>query len=111
MTTILKIAGKGQVTIPSRLRAEIGISGRGLLKASARRGSILLTPVVASADYTPAQRRAIDAHLALSEADIKAGRTYGPFDSVQEMVASMKRELKARTDSQKTARKTPKRSR
>jgi bifunctional DNA-binding transcriptional regulator/antitoxin component of YhaV-PrlF toxin-antitoxin module len=92
MTTILKMAGKGQVTIPSRLRAEIGIAGRGLLKASARRGSILLTPVVTSAEYTPRQRRAIDARLALSEEDIRSGRTYGPFDSVQQMVASMKRE-------------------
>ena len=110
MTTILKMAGKGQVTIPSRLRAEVGIAGRGLLKASARRGSILLTPVTAGAEYTTQQRRAIDARLALSEEDIKAGRTYGPFDSVQEMVASMKRELKARA-SRKPQAKQPRQSR
>ena len=111
MTTILKMAGKGQVTIPSRLRAEIGITGRGLLKASARRGSILLTPVVDDSEYTPQQRRMIDARLALSAEDIKAGRTYGPFDSVREMVASMKRELKARADSRKAVGRPLKQSR
>jgi bifunctional DNA-binding transcriptional regulator/antitoxin component of YhaV-PrlF toxin-antitoxin module len=111
MTTILRMASKGQVTIPPRLRAEIGIAGRGLLKASARRGSILLTPVVANVEYTPQQRRAIDARLALSGEDIKAGRTYGPFDSVEEMVASIKRELKARADSRRTAGKPLKPSR
>lgn len=111
MTAILKIAGKGQVTIPPRLRAEIGIAGGGLLKASARHGSILLTPIAAGEEYTSRQRRAIGARLALSAEDIKAGRTYGPFDTAAEMVASMKRELKARADSRKTAGKQPKPSR
>ena len=44
--------------------------------------------------YTPAQRRIIDAQLAEAEEDIRAGRIVGPFNTVAEMIASMKSELK-----------------
>jgi hypothetical protein len=44
----------------------------------------------------PAQRRIIDARLAESEEDLKRGRTFGPFNTANEMIASMKRELKKR---------------
>jgi len=40
-------------------------------------------------EYTPDQRRIIDARLAEGLADIKAGRTFGPFDSADEMIAHM----------------------
>jgi hypothetical protein len=47
-------------------------------------------------EYTPAQRRLIDARLAESEEDLKKGRTAGPFKSASEMIAHMKGELKKR---------------
>ena len=50
-------------------------------------------------EYTPAQRRVIDARLAESEDDVKKGRTSGPFNSAAEMISHMKGQLK------KTARK------
>jgi len=34
--------------------------------------------------------------LAESEEDLKKGRTFGPFNTADEMIASMKRELKKR---------------
>ena len=43
-----------------------------------------------------AQRRIIDARLAESAEDLKKGRTFGPFNTADEMIASMKRELKKR---------------
>ena len=48
-------------------------------------------PVAAAADdeYTPEQRRIIEAQLAEGLEDIKQGRTYGPFDTVEEMIASI----------------------
>lgn len=45
-------------------------------------------------EYTPAQRRVIDARLAESEADLKADRIAGPFKSAAEMIVHMKNELK-----------------
>jgi hypothetical protein len=41
-------------------------------------------------EYTPAQRRAIDARLAESEEDLKNGLVYGPFKNAEEMIAHMK---------------------
>lgn len=41
-------------------------------------------------EYTPEQRRTIDAQLAQGLADIKAGRVYGPFDTHEEMMASLR---------------------
>lgn len=41
----------------------------------------------ADSDYTPAQRRVIDTRLAEAEADIKAGRVHGPFNTHKEMMA------------------------
>jgi hypothetical protein len=58
------------------------------VKFAFHRGKIVITPTVlidrskfpaADDEYTPAQRRIIDARLAESEADYKAGRSYGPF--------------------------------
>jgi hypothetical protein len=40
-------------------------------------------------EYTPAQHRIIDARLGKAVADIKHGRTYGPFNTAEEMAASI----------------------
>ena len=45
-------------------------------------------------EYTPAQRRAIDARLAKSEADFKAGRTHGPFNTADEAIAFLRKRIK-----------------
>lgn len=58
----------------------------------------------AGEDYTPAQRRLIDKRLAESEAGFKRGRTYGPFDTAEEMIAHMQAALKQPRPSVKTKR-------
>jgi hypothetical protein len=58
----------------------------------------------ATDDYTSAQRRLIDARLAQSDEDLKNGRTYGPFNTADEMIASMRANLKKRGVA-KTARR------
>jgi hypothetical protein len=45
---------------------------------------------VKNSECTSEQRRIIDARLAEGLADIKAGRTFGPFSSADEMIAHMK---------------------
>ena len=43
---------------------------------------------------TPEQRRVIDARLDKADAEIKAGRTYGPFNTASEMVTHMRKRLR-----------------
>ncbi len=66
---------------------QIGVSEGDRLEASVERGIIVLTPKLpgnrsdypnVDDDYTPAQRRMIDARLAKAYDEIKQGRTYGP---------------------------------
>ena len=113
MTTLVKIHRKGQVTLPSRLRSAIGVAEGDLVEASVHRGKIVLTPKpvtdrskfpTADDEYTPEQRRIIDARLAEGLADIKAGRTFGPFNSADEMIAHMKKRLKKRPAARKAKR-------
>lgn len=107
MTTLVKIHRKGQMTLPSRLRSAIGIAEGDLVEVSLQRGKIVLTPKMvidrskfptADDEYTPAQRRVIDARLA----NARKGPYYGPFDTAEEMIASMKNQLRKRTASKRT---------
>jgi hypothetical protein len=77
---------------------------------SFKRGKIVITPKAiidrsklpaADDEYTPAQRRAIDARLAKSEADFKAGRTHGPFNTADEAIAFMREGIKAKAAKRK----------
>lgn len=103
MTTLVKIQLKGQMTLPTKLRSLAGISEGDLVEAAFQRGKIVLTPKllidrsrfpIADEEYTPAQRRIIDARLAKSDEDIKHGRTYGPFNTAAEMAASIEANIR-----------------
>ena len=105
MTTIVRIHRKGQMTLPSRLRSAIGIAEGDLVEATLHRGRIVLTPKLvadrsnfpnADDEYTPAQRRVIDARLDESEKELKKGLIAGPFDSAAAMITHMRSELKKR---------------
>lgn len=98
MTTLVKIHRKGQMTLPSRLRTAIGVAEGDLIEASVKRGKIVLTPKLvidrsqfpnADDEYTPAQRRVIDARLAKAEADIKAGRVSRAFDTAEDFIGDL----------------------
>jgi len=113
MSSIAKIQHKGQVTIPTRLRNQAGLAKGDLVEFSFHRGKIVITPkavidrskfATADDEYTPAQRRIIDARLAESAEDLRKGRTFGPFNTADEMIASMKKELKKRAASKKAKR-------
>ena len=103
MTTLVKIQRKGQMTLPSRLRSAIGIADGDLVEASVQRGKIVLTPKVvidrskfpnADNEYTPAQRRTINAQHAKSLEDVKKGRVYGPFNSIDGLIRSLRQGAK-----------------
>ena len=103
MSALIKVQNNGQVTIPPRLRSQAGISEGDLVEASFDRGRIVLTPKPiidrskfpsAEDEYTPEQRRVIDREIARGLEDIKQGRTYGPFNTVEEMAASIEGNIK-----------------
>ena len=107
-----RIQHKGQVTIPARVRRQAGLNKGDLVSFAFYRGKIVITPQVvidrsafpnADDEYTPAQRRIIDARLAKSDEDIKAGRTLGPFDTAEELIASLHKES-AKLRARKTKR-------
>ena len=88
MSTIVKVQRKGQVTIPTRIRVQVGLVDGDLVEAKAERGKIVLTPkMIVDREYTPAQRRIIDARLAKSFEQVKRGETFGPFETHEEMIA------------------------
>ena len=103
MSTIVKVQRKGQVTIPTRLRAQVGLVYGDLVEAKAERGMIVLIPKLivdrtAGRESTPAQRRGIDARLTESLKQAKKGETYGPFETHEEMTAFLHSQVKkART--------------
>jgi AbrB family looped-hinge helix DNA binding protein len=92
MGPIVKVQRKGQVTIPTRLRVQLGLAEGDLVEARAHGGRIVLTPkVIVNREYTPAERRVIDARLNKAEADIKAGRVSKAFSNHGEFIADLRK--------------------
>jgi len=115
MSTTTRIQHKGQVTIPTRVREQAGLSKGDLVEFSFQRGKIVITPKVvidrsglsnADDEYTPAQRSAIDRGIAQSEKDYKQGRSFGPFKTHEAFITSLHHEAaKLRTKPNKRAGK------
>ncbi|MBK5292797.1 MAG: AbrB/MazE/SpoVT family DNA-binding domain-containing protein [Acidobacteriia bacterium] len=93
MTTVVK---KTPIVVPDVLRRRAGIKAGDRLEFKLSGGIINIIPELPSADdeYTPEQRRIIDGRLARAEADIRAGRTYGPFNTAKEMAESIEANIK-----------------
>ncbi len=96
MGTLVKIQNKGQVTIPSRVRSAVGLSDGDIVDVKTVGKKIVITRPAAiersqfpAADdeYTPEQRRLIDARLAKAE----KGPYYGPFKNGSEVAAFLKK--------------------
>ena len=82
-TITAKVGPKFQLVIPKQLRTAAKLKIGDFLKAELRGNGILLTPV-----------DLLERDLAAAEADIKAGRVYGPFSSAKALVRSLHREAK-----------------
>jgi AbrB family looped-hinge helix DNA binding protein len=112
MTTLVKIHRKGQMTLPSSFRAAMGVVEGSLVELSLRNGKTVITPKMvvdrskfpnADGEYSPAQRRTIDAGLAKSDADIRAGRVSKAFSNHGEFIAALHQES-AKPNAKKTKR-------
>ncbi len=93
-------------TLPDEVRQQAGIKIGDMLEFKVSGGVVTVLPKLPTADdeYTPEQRCIVDAQLAEGLADIKAGRTAGPFNTADEMIAHMKGELKKRAAAKKAKR-------
>ena len=92
MTTVVK--KKTPIVVPESLRRRAGIKAGDRLEFQVSGGIINIIPQLASADdeYTPAQRRVIDAQLK----EAAKGPYYGPFDTADAAVKFLKREIRRR---------------
>ena len=106
MTVTVKTKTRTPLVVPASIRRKAGHKNGDDLEFRVSGGVITILPKLPAADdeYTPAQRRAIDARLAEGLADIKAGRTYGPFDSASQMIAHMKTQTSKRATASKAKR-------
>ncbi len=100
MTSIVK--NKTGLTIPARVQHQAGFKAGDVVEFRVSGGVITILPKLSNADdeYTPEQRRIIDAQLDEAE----KGPFHGPFNSADEMIADLKGRLKKRASPKKTKR-------
>jgi AbrB family looped-hinge helix DNA binding protein len=103
MNTSARIQTKGQVTIPTSVRRQAGLSKGDLVDFAFQRGKIVITPKVvidrsqfpnADDEYTPAQRRSIDARLEAAATEVRKGNVSASFDNITDFAASLKTRAK-----------------
>ncbi len=92
MTTT--VTATPDLVLSSKVRRQAGFKTGDQLEVKASGGVVTIIAKLPKADdeYTPEQRRVIDAQL--NEAE--KGPFHGPFNSADEMIAHMKGELKKR---------------
>lgn len=91
--SLVKVKPKGEVTLPSALRERAGLNVGDLLEARFEKGKITLTP-----------KSLIDRRIEEGLEDIRRGRTYGPFDTANQMIDSLQHNMKERAKPKKTKR-------
>jgi bifunctional DNA-binding transcriptional regulator/antitoxin component of YhaV-PrlF toxin-antitoxin module len=96
MTVAVKNNNKAPLVVPPAVRRKARFKTGQELEFRVSGGVITILPKLPNADdeYTPEQRRIIDARLKEALQEVKAGHIAGPFDTAEEMIASLKRELK-----------------
>lgn len=85
-----KLRPKAQITIPKEIVDELNLSEGDVLDVTVSKGKIVLDPqaVVAKDEawlYTPEAQASLEHGLK----DIEAGRTHGPFDNAEDLIASL----------------------
>jgi len=94
--SIVKVQKNGQVTLPVTLRQQAGIADGDLLEVSVQRGAFILRPQApanraefptAGNEYTPDERRRIDAEIAKGLSDVRRGKVNGPFETADAAIS------------------------
>jgi bifunctional DNA-binding transcriptional regulator/antitoxin component of YhaV-PrlF toxin-antitoxin module len=93
MTVTVK--NKTPLVVPPSVRRQAGLKSGDKLEFKVSGQVITILPQVTAGDeYTPEQRRIVDAQLAEGLADVKAGRVHGPFATHKEFIASLHKEAR-----------------
>ena len=94
MTVAIKNNNKAPLVVPPAVRRRAGFKSSQELEIKASCGVITILPKLPATDdeYTPQQRRVIDRGITASEKDYKEGRSYGPFKTHEEFIASLHKE-------------------
>ncbi len=82
---LVRVKTKYQVTLPARIREQVGLRIGDLLEAKVEKGKITLAP-----------KAVIDRGIAESIEDYRQGRSYGPFESSEDMLKSLRANIKRR---------------
>jgi bifunctional DNA-binding transcriptional regulator/antitoxin component of YhaV-PrlF toxin-antitoxin module len=97
MTVTVK--GNAPLVVPQSALRKAGIRSGDKLKFETKGSGVITIEKEfedARGEYTPAQRKIIDARLDEAMKEYERGEVVGPFDTAEEMIASMKTELKRR---------------
>lgn len=92
---------RDQLVVPASVQRRARIKAGDRLQFKVSGGMIMIIPELPSAEkeYTPDQRRVIDARLA----EARKGPYYGPFDTAEEAVTFLRKEIRTR----KAAKRKP----
>ena len=92
-STITKITRNYQVTIPPAARRALKLKVGDFVEATPRRDGVLLRParVVTDETFEEELRRRLEEGLA----DLQAGRTSGPFENADDLIAHLHRAARA----------------
>ena len=92
MTVTVK--NRSNLIVPTEVQRRAGYKAGDRLefRVSGSVVTIVPEPPAADEEYTPAQRRTIDRSIAQSEKEYKQGRSFGPFASHTEFLASLHKE-------------------
>lgn len=82
---LVKVKSKGQVTIPARMREKLHLEDGNLLEVFFRNNEIILRPKAV------VDRHNLKAYLKEGLGELRAGKTVGPFKSMKEYEAHVKR--------------------
>jgi len=105
MTVTVKNKTKTPLVVPPSVRRRAGHRNGENLEFRVSGGVITILPELPTAadEYTPEQRRVIDAGLAKADADIKAGRVSKAFSNHADFIADLHKEA-AKISGTKTKR-------
>ncbi len=97
---------KTQLVVPPSVQRRAGLKAGDRLEFKVSGDVITITPKRPSTDdeYTPEQRRVIDAGIQKGLEDFKKGRFHGPFTSAKEASAYIERMAKERAVTGKSKR-------
>jgi AbrB family looped-hinge helix DNA binding protein len=97
------VRNKTPLVVPPAVRRRAGIKSGDKVefRVSGQVITILPKSETVEDEYTPAERRAIDHGIALSEKQYAAGKSYGPFGTAEEAIASLDANLRRRQAARK----------